>query len=155
MNEVFSLAAIWAPILISLLSLITSTVTSVKNYKLEKRSNKLSDELRQLQLQKAKEEAVAKKSSKVEARHVPVGKRHRIRIANVGGTVVTNVTTTYNGSHSVEMQHDKEPFERLEPGEHFDQNLFVAYGSPSKFKIITHWRDTDGLERSRENIITL
>jgi hypothetical protein len=48
---------------------------------------------------------------------------------------------------------DKEPFERLEPGESFDQVVFFAGGSPSKFTITTHWHDIDGIAHSRDNII--
>lgn len=161
MSADLSLVATWAPIVISLVSLIASVVASVKNYQLEKRNKKQSEGLQQLQLQlgelqleKAQEEAAAKTSSKVEARHVLVGvKGHRIRIANVGGTVVTDVTTTCSEGPYAYGQ-DKEPFERLEPGESFDQVVFFADGSPSKFTITTHWHDTDGVERSRDNIIT-
>lgn len=161
MNAELSLVATWAPIVISLVSLIASVVASVKSYQLEKRNKKQSEELQQLQLQlgqlqlqKAKEEAAAKTFSKVEARHVPVGvKGHRVRIANVGGTVATDVTTTCNEGPYAYMQ-DKEPFERLEPGESFDQSVFFAAGSPSKFTITTHWHDADGVERSQDNIIT-
>ncbi|MDP9859359.1 heme exporter protein D [Olsenella profusa DSM 13989] len=87
MSADLSLVATWAPIVISLVSLIASVVASVKNYQLEKRNKKQSEGLQQLQLQlgelqleKAQEEAAAKTSSKVEARHVLVGvKGHRIR----------------------------------------------------------------------------
>lgn len=161
MSAELSLVATWAPIVISLLSLIASVVLSVKSYQLEKRNKKQNEELQQLQLQlgelqlqKAQEDAAAKTSSKVEARHVPVGvKGHHIRIANVGGTDVTNVTTTCDEGPYAYIQ-DKEPFERLEPGESFDQAVIFADSSPSKFTITTHWRDANGEERSRDNIIT-
>lgn len=161
MSAILSLVSTWAPIIISFISLVVSVVVSVKNYQLEKQDKKQSKELQQLQLQlgelqlqKEREEADAKKSSKVEARHVLVGiKNHRIRIANVGSTVVTNVTTTCNEGPYKFIQ-DKEPFERLEPGESFDQNVYFANSSPSKFIITTYWNDTNGIKRSRENIIT-
>ena len=66
---------------------------------------------------------------------------------------MTDVTTACNdGSYS--YSQDKEPFERLEPGESFDQTVFFSKGSPSKFTITTRWRDTDGGEHNRDNIIT-
>ena len=49
---------------------------------------------------------------------------------------------------------DKEPFERLEPGESFDETVLFVSGSPSKFVITTHWLGADGEEHSRDNIIT-
>ena len=153
--------ATWAPIVISLASLVASVALSVRSYHLDKRDKEQSEELRhlqkqlgELQLEKAQEEATAKSSSKVEARHVLVGtKKHHIRIANTGGTVVTDVTSTCDKDPYSYIQ-DKEPFERLEPGESFDQTVLFAFGSPSKFSITTHWYDADGVEHSRKNIIT-
>ena len=67
MSAELSLVATWAPIVISLLSLIASVVLSVKSYQLEKRNKKQNEELQQLQLQlgelqlqKAQEDAAAK-----------------------------------------------------------------------------------------------
>lgn len=95
----------------------------------------------------------AKASSKVEVRHVLVGlKQHHIRIANVGDTVVTDVTTTCNNGPYAYIQ-DKELFERLEPRESFDQTVFFANRSPSKFTIATRWRDADDKELSLDNAI--
>jgi hypothetical protein len=161
MSAELSLVATWAPIVISLVSLILTGFFSIRSYRLDKSDKEQSEELRRIQkqlsefqLQKAQEDAAAKTSSKVEARHVPIGlKEHHIRIANVGGTVATDVTTTCDdGPYS--YSRDKEPFERLEPGESFDQAVFFADRSPSKFTITTHWRDADGGEHSRDNIIT-
>ncbi len=156
-----SFAATWAPIVISVVSLIVTVFSSHRSYRLDKSDKEQNAELRriqkhlsELQLQKAREDAAAKTSSKVEARHVLVGlKKHHIRISNVGGTVVTDVTTACDGGPYFYNQ-DKEPFERLEPGESFDQIAFFADGSPSKFTITTRWRDADGEEHSRDNIIT-
>lgn len=161
MSDELSLVATWAPILISLVSLILSGFFSIRSYRLDKSDKEQSEELRRIQkqqsefqLQKAQEDAAAKTSSIVEAHHVLVGlKKHHIRIANVGGTVVTDVTTTCDDGPYF-YSRDKEPFERLEPGESFDQAVSFADGSPSKFTITTHWRDADGGEHSRDNIIT-
>ena len=161
MSAELSLVATWAPIAISVVSLILTGFFSIRSYRLDKSDKEQSAELRriqkqlsELQLQEAQEDAAAKTSSKVEARHVLVGlKNHRIRVSNVGGTVVTDVTTTCDDV-SYFYSRDKEPFERLEPGKSFDQAVFFADGSPSRFTITTHWRDADGKERNRDNIIT-
>lgn len=161
MSSGLSLVHTWAPIVISVVSLILTGFFSVRSYRLDKSDKEQNAELRQiqkqlseLQLQQAQEDAAAKTSSKVEARHVSLGlKGHHIRIANVGGTVVTDVTTACDGGPYFYSQ-DKEPFERLEPGESFDQAVFFAAGSPSKFTITTRWRDAEGKECSRANIIT-
>lgn len=130
----------------------TASIKATKKQNAELR--RIQKQLSELQLQKAQEDAAAKTSSKVEARHVLVGlKKHYIRIANVGGTVVTDVTTTCDDGPYF-YSRDKEPFERLEPGESFDQAVFFAAGSPSKFTITTRWRDADGKDSSRDNIIT-
>ena len=155
--------AAYAPIFISSLSLIFSIISFILNYRLSKRDEKRTEQLselqlrlHELQLKKEEEAAEQRASSKVEARHVPVGlKGHRIRISNTGGTVVTNVTCTYDESNGpCVLDQDKEPFERLEPGDSFDEGTIFASGTPSKFIIVTHWVDSDGKECSRENIIT-
>ena len=152
-----------APIVISSLSLIVATISFVMNYRLNKRDKERSEQLAELQfrlheLQIKKEEEAAEKrsSSKVEAHHVLVGlKNHRIRIANTGGTVVTNVTCSFDEANGpYVLRQDKEPFERLEPGESFDEGAVFAMNTPSKFIITTHWVDSDGEQCSRENIIT-
>lgn len=152
-----------APIVISSLSLIVAIISFVMNYRLNKRDKERSEQLAKLQLRlqelqiKKEEEAAEKRSSsKVEACHVPVGlKNHCIRIANTGGTVVTNVTCSYDEADGpYVLLQDKEPFERLEPGESFDEGAIFAMDTPSKFIITTHWVDSDGEQRSRENIIT-
>ena len=152
-----------APIVISSLSLILAFISFFLNYRLSKRDKERTEQLSELQLrlhelQLQKEEVAAERraSSKVEARHVLVGlKNHRIRISNTGGTVVTNITCTYDEANGpYVLRQDKEPFERLEPGESFDEGALFASGTPSKFVIVTHWFDSDGKQCSRENIIT-
>lgn len=89
-----------APIAISSISLVVAIVSFVMNYRLNKRGKETSEQLAEmqmrlhkLQLEKEEEAAGRRLSSKVEARHVPVGlKNHHIRISNTGGTTVTNVT---------------------------------------------------------------
>lgn len=154
----------FAPIVISALSLILAIISFILNYKLslrdKKRGEQLEDlqlRLHELQLQREEEAAERRASSKVEARHVPVGlKGHRIRVSNTGGTTVTNVTCEYdeNDGPYVFIQ-DKEPYERLEPGESFDETILLFAGSPSKFMVRTHWIGEDGKERSRENIVSV
>lgn len=147
----------FAPIVISLLSLILSGVSFILNYRLNLRDKKRGEQLAELQLQREEEAAERRASSKVEARHVPVGlKGHRIRVSNTGGTTVTNVTCEYdeNDGPYVFIQ-DKEPYERLEPGESFDETILLFAGSPSKFMVRTHWIGEDGKERSRENIVSV
>lgn len=155
--------AILAPIVISSLSLIVATISFVMNYRLNKRDKERSEQLAELQfrlheLQIKKEEEAAEKrsSSKVEAHHVLVGlKNHRIRIANTGGTVVTDVTCSFDEANGpYVLRQDKEPFERLEPGDSFEEGAVFAMNTPSKFIITTHWVDSDGEQCSRENIIT-
>ena len=80
MSTELSLVATWAPIVISVVSLILTGFFSIRSYRLDKSDKEQNAELRQiqkqlseLQLQKAQEDAAAKTSSKVEACHVLVG----------------------------------------------------------------------------------
>ena len=68
---------------------------------------------------------------------------------------LTNVTCECDDDNApYAFMQDKEPFERLEPGESFDETVLFVSGSPSKFVITTHWLGADGEEHSRDNIIT-
>ena len=74
MSTELSLVATWAPIVISVVSLILTGFFSIRSYRLDKSDKEQNAELRQiqkqlseLQLQKAQEDAAAKTSSKVEA----------------------------------------------------------------------------------------
>lgn len=150
-------------IALSTVSVLVALVSFVMNYRLEKREDIQSQELARLQLklqelQLLREEAAAEKlaESKVEAHHVTIGtKSHRLRVANTGGVTVTDVTCTIDGDNGpYDFIQDKEPFERLDPGESFDETLLFAMGSPSKFIVTTHWKDPEGMKQSRENIVT-
>lgn len=151
-----------APVAISAISLALSVVEFLLNYRLHKRDEEQDAELRklqarlsELQLEKEEAEARARASSKVEARLVPMGtKSHRIRVSNTGGTTVTDVTCSCDGGPYY-FRQDKEPYERLEPGESFDEVVLFVGDSPSKFHITTRWIDADGVERSRDNIISV
>lgn len=156
--------ATFAPIVISLLSLILTGVSFFLNYRLSLRDKKRGEQLaelqvrlHELQLQREEEAAERRTSSKVEARYVRIGlKGHRIRVSNTGGTTVTNVTCEYDKNDGpYAFIQDKEPYERLEPGESFDETIFFADGSPSKFIIKTCWVGEDGKERSRDNIVSV
>ncbi|MDY3901913.1 MAG: hypothetical protein SOZ36_09615 [Atopobiaceae bacterium] len=150
------------PIAISAISLALSIVEFILNYRLHKRDEEQGAELRrlqahlsELQLEREEEEARMRASSKVEARHVLMGaKSHRIRVSNTGGTTVTDITCSCEGGPYY-FRQDKEPYERLEPGESFDEVVTFVGGSPSKFHITTRWIDADGAERSRDNIISV
>lgn len=148
---------------ISVLSILIALVSFVMNYRLKKREDKQAQELVQIQtrlqkLQLYKEEEAVKKrtSSKVEARHVLIGtKKHKLRISNTGGVTVTNVTCEVVGDESpYGFFQDKEPFERLEPGDSFDEAMLRTMNTPPKFTVVTYWKDSDGCCQSRENIVT-
>lgn len=153
-----------APIVISALSLILAVISFVMNYRLSLRDKKRSEQLErlqirlhELQLQREEEAAGRRSSSKVEARYVRIGlKGHRIRVSNTGGTTVTNITCEYDkNAGPYAFIQDKEPYERLEPGESFDEIIFFADGSPSKFMVKTRWVGEDGETHSRDNIVSV
>ena len=150
-------------LIISILSLIVAAASlcwsiwlSVRDKKKAEQLTELQIKLHEMQLQREEEAAQKRASSKVEAHHVLIGtKSHRIRIANTGGTPVTNVTCEYDKDDGpyVFMQ-DKEPYERLEPGESFDESILLVAGSPSKFHIKTCWIGADGEKHQRDNIVS-
>lgn len=153
-----------ASLVIAALGLIFSVIVYIRDSRIKERSdeqesqlNSLQAELAKLQLSREKEAERKKRESKVEVHHVPIGaKQHRLRIANTGGVTVTNVTCDFaGGERPYHLAQDVEPFERLEPGDHFDDPMFLADGSPRKFRIITRWTDPEGNACERENIVAL
>lgn len=158
-----SIIVTYVPIALSALGLVVSIVSLVLNYRLKLRDReqdkRLADvqlKLQEFQLQKEEEAAEKRASSRVEAHCVSIGlKGHRIRVSNTGGTTVTNVTCEYDGNGPYHVDQDKEPYELMEPGESFDETIFFADGSPSKFMVKTHWIGEDGKEHSRDNIVSV
>ena len=146
------------------LSLCFSVFTYVRDNRLKKRADEQERKLKELQLalseirlRREAEEERKRSESKVEARHVSVGpKKHKLRVANTGWVTVANVTCEVVGEAGpYDLMQDKEPYERLEPGESFDEWMILAMGCASKFTVVTRWTDPDGKECSRENIVSV
>lgn len=151
--------------IIAIISLVFSFTAYIRDSRLKKRADEQQNqlervqiELGELQLRREMETEQKRNESKVEACHFPFGtKRHRLRIANTGGVTVTDVTCEIIGDKKpyALIKDGKEPYERLEPGQSFDESLALTMSGPSKFMVVTRWTDPNGVRHSRENIVSI
>ncbi len=149
-------------ICISAASLAVAITSLVISYRFKKHDRERADELaevqlalQRLQLKSAEAEDAKRRESRVEARHVALGaNRHVLRVANVSHMPVTDITVTYDKQNGpILMQEELEPFERLEPQQHFDETMVLYMGVPQKFPVVVHWKDQEGNQLSREYLI--
>lgn len=145
-------------LLVSVCALVVSIIALVISWRSARIQNKVALlEQQNLEIDLAEKINAAEEGllSRVEARHIKVGpKARKIRISNTGKTRVFEVRyEEAEGSDGVVMFHDKEPFEFLDPGDSYDENIVIAWGAPQKFMVTTHWKDVEGNDCSRENVI--
>lgn len=69
---------------------------------------------------------------------------HKIKIWNSGNQRAFNISIDIPAEYKIDLLADKIPYEHLEPGENFEENIAVHMGSYRKFRIITTWEDEDG-----------
>lgn len=146
-------------LIVAVAALIVSVISlaiSWRSARIQNRVAKLEQQIMEIEL--AEKRSVVEQSllSRVEARHIKVGpKAHRIRISNTGKVRAFGIR--YEASEEttdIVLFHDKEPYDFLDPGESYDENIVVTWGAPQKFKVITYWKDDAGNELSRENVIS-
>lgn len=65
---------------------------------------------------------------------------------------VYNVNVTIPLEYSITVMKGKMPFEYLEPGNSFEENVIIHMGSARKFKINITWEDEQGNKGSNEQI---
>lgn len=135
---------------------VISLVVSWRSARIQNRVAHLERQIMEIELAEKKSAAEEELLSRVEARHIKVGpKARKLRIGNTGKVRVFDVRYEEGeGTDGVVMFHDKEPYEFLDPGDSYDENIVMAWGAPKKCLVITHWKDAESNEHSRENLIS-
>lgn len=139
----------WAPILISVISLLLAGISlakSSKAQKLQNRVNELEVKIKEYEVSRIEKEKAESKNSCVEARVIDMGQnKHRLKVWNSGNTKVFNVVARFeDGSNIIVADEEKLPFDELEVKKSFEIILITHMGSASKFKIVTEWDDEAG-----------
>lgn len=115
-------------------------------------SAKVDDRLKALEL-KIKENQVKelelkenKESSPyIEARIVQISKsNYKVKVWNSGDERAYKVNVIIPDQFNLIIMDDKLPYEYLDPGDSFEENVIVHMGSSRKFDIITQWETKDG-----------
>lgn len=100
-----------------------------------------------------KMQASEQKKACVEARIINIAKnKYKLKVWNSGDIKVYNINVTIPSEYSITVMKDKMPFEYLEPGNSFEENVIVHMGSSRKFKINITWEDEQGNKGSNEQI---
>lgn len=100
-----------------------------------------------------KMQACEQKKACVEARIINIAKnKYKLKVWNSGDIKVYNVNVTIPAEYSITIMKGKMPFEYLEPGNSFEENVIVHMGSARKFKINITWEDKQGNRGSNEQI---
>ena len=135
---------------VSLILSIISFFASNKSRKLQDKVNEMELKLKKYEL--AEKEKEQQKAPCIEARinHIEKG-NYRIKIWNSGNAAAKNVTASWdNGDQIICLEHEKMPFELLEPQNGFELAISTYCGSPGKLCITTAWEDSDGEKHSKE-----
>lgn len=100
-----------------------------------------------------KMQASEQKKACVEARIINIAKnKYKLKVWNSGDIKVYNINVTIPSEYSITVMKDKMPFDYLEPGNSFEENVIVHLGSARKFKINITWEDEQGNKGSNEQI---
>lgn len=139
----------WGELAIAAVSLIIAVIALVKSSKAEKLQNRVNEmeiKIKEYELARIAKEKEDSELSCVEARLITIGKsKHRLKVWNSGNTTVYGVTARFDGDPGIIlMDHDKQPFDELEPGKSYEL-IAIPHGQCApKFKIITEWTDMGG-----------
>lgn len=81
--------------------------------------------------------------------------KYRLYIFNKGDAPAYNVDYEIEKGSCVIQHKDVVPFEKLEPGNHFEEPAIVIMSGTSKFKMTVIWEDEDGKRFDKEYIKSL
>ena len=113
------------------------------------------EKIKKYELEEIEKEREAANRSIVEARIYNVSKgNYRLKIWNSGQVEVHNVDFQVPGELKGLVSRDKVPFEALEPRKSFEERIIYYQGIPSKFTVITTWKDEKSTEHVNEQIVT-
>ncbi|MFX3647893.1 MAG: hypothetical protein ACE3K2_28805 [Paenibacillus sp.] len=139
-------------IILSLLSFKDSR----KANKVRDRLNELEEQLKQFALEEKEKERMDETKASIEARIINISKgKYKLKIWNSGKATAYNVNLEFPDESKGIIYTDKVPFEFLEAGKNFEEQVLVHSGTPRKFTIKTIWEDNKGINHSKELILTI
>lgn len=133
-----------------------SYLDSRKANKVKERLNIVEEKLKLYELEEKEKEREEAKKAYIEARIINISKgKYKMKIWNSGQATAYDVDFKIPEEYESLIWRDKVPYEFLDAGKSFEEHVLVHSGTPNKFKLITIWRDKDGKEFSKKQIVSI
>lgn len=111
------------------------------------RLNEYDLKLKQYELEKIEKERNQRKKANIEARIVKISKgKYKIKIWNSGNERAYDIDYNIPPEFHITLTKFITPFEYLDVGKYFEEDVIISMESERKFKIITSWNDGKGQE---------
>lgn len=119
----------------------------------QKRLNEYNLKLKQYELEKIEKERDKQKGANIEARIVKISQgKYKIKIWNSGNEKAYDVDYNIPPEYHISMTKYVTPFEYLDIGKSFEEDVIIFTDSQRKFEIITSWKNEKG-ERFINDVI--
>ena len=131
--------------IVSFIFSIIALYQANKSRDTEKRIQELELYIKEHEAEEIREKQNNPLEAKIEARVIKISKgKYRTKIWNSGNSTAYNIKASIPEKYEVLLMDDKFPYEYLESGDSFEENVIIHMGSKRKFEIITEWEDKDG-----------
>ena len=132
---------------------VCSLAQSRKVKKLEEKINKCDLRIKEYEIEKIEKEKQAGERASVEARIVKISNGHsKLKVWNSGGKRAYNIDYEIPAEYQIVTMKEIVPYEYLDPGNSFEENVVIHYGSSKKYMIETTWDNEDGTSSSNEQL---
>jgi hypothetical protein len=142
---------------IPLAALVVSIVAlkSSKSQKLQDYINDLELKIKQHELAELDKQNTAATLACVEARVIKISQgKYNLKVWNSGQATAHNVTVIFDENANLTIWNSKMPFEFLDSGKSFEEQLRVHMGTAHKFFLTTVWQDASGKEFTKKQMVS-
>lgn len=145
-----------AAFIVSIIALKRSNDTMNVQVQVSEVEEKLKEyelELKRRELEKIEAEESEEKSAKIEARIIRISQgKYRLKVWNSGNATAYNVKVLIPEKYNIIIMNSKMPFEYLEAGNGFEEEVIIHMQSIPKFEVISTWEDENGQEFKNEQL---
>lgn len=152
-KEIIKAVALYIMPIASFLISLTALWKTRKVEKLESKIRECDAFIKEAEVERIREERSKKPSPQIDARITKISKgSYRLYVFNKGDGVAYNVDYKIEEGAGIHTLGNMTPFEKLEPGNHFEEPVIVAWGGPSKFRICLLWEEESG-EKHQNDLV--
>lgn len=125
----------------------------VKLSDVEQRLQEYELTLKEYELHKIFEKENQEKIACIQTRIYNISKnKYKLKVWNSGNTTAYNIAVDIPTEYGIILSKDKMPFEYLDPGKYFEENVLIYVGASPKFKAISTWENQNGEKFSNEQL---